>query len=1303
MLSLRGSSALSLFRINKLLKKCQQVMPEISGIQAFYVHFVSLQNELNARELDNLLLLLESTDDLPAYMSEFDNSNDGLEVVVVPRPGTISPWSSKATDIAKNCGFDSINRIERGIIYQLNGCKSVEFSNVIFGEIKACLYDRMTESILSDYQSATELFIKSTPSELTTVDIIGGKYSALREANLSLGLALTNDEIDYLVDNFTKLDRNPTDIELMMFAQANSEHCRHKIFNADWIIDNKKQKISLFDMIRNTYKVNSKNILSAYHDNSAVMTGSISKRFVPISNSKIYQYQQERVHILMKVETHNHPTAISPFAGAATGSGGEIRDEGATGRGSKPKAGLCGFSVSNLKIPGATQEWETDYGKPTRIASALDIMLEGPIGAAAFNNEFGRPNICGYFRTFEEKVPGPNGYEVRGYHKPIMLAGGLGNIRESNIEKKQIPAGSLLLVIGGPAMLIGLGGGAASSMQTGQSHEDLDFASVQRGNPEMERRAQEVIDNCCNMNEFNPIISIHDVGAGGLSNAMPELVNDCDRGGIFNLRAIPNDDPGMTPLEIWCNESQERYVLAISKDNLKTFKNICETERCPYAIIGEATNKKQLVLKDHHFENIPIDIPMEVLLGKPPKMLRDVQRVEKNSQKFNHHDINIKEAVYRVLKLPTVADKSFLITIGDRSVTGMVTRDQMVGPWQVPVADVAVTSSGYRGYTGEAMAIGERTPVALIDHTSSARLAVAEAITNIAASNIELISDIVLSANWMSPAGHPGEDSGLYDAVKSLGMELCPDLKITIPVGKDSMSMKTVWQNNNESKSVTSPVSVIITAFSRVSDVRKTLTPQLRTNKSETCLILIDLGNGKNRLGASCLAQVYKKIGDTPADLDSPELLKSFFDVIQKLNNENLLLAYHDRSDGGLLITLAEMAFAGHVGVDIDISNLADDIISVLFSEELGGVIQVLKSSLTEIETILNYSKLKYEVIGQLNDSLEINIRSNATTILQESLINLRQAWSETSYQMQAVRDNADCARQENELLKNPDDPGLHVDLSFDHTNDISAPYVNIGYRPRVVILREQGVNGHIEMASAFDRVGFECVDVHMSDIMTGDINFNDFSGLVACGGFSYGDVLGAGGGWAKSILFHEKLKDHFQEFFHRGDSFTLGVCNGCQMLSNLKELIPGASHWPKFIKNTSEQFEARFSLVKIRDSKSILLNGMQESVIPITVAHGEGNAKFDSTESMEHVLSNNTVCLQYIDNTNNPTETYPLNPNGSINGITGLTTNDGRVTIMMPHPERVYRTVQNSWHPENWLEDAPWLRLFQNARAWVD
>jgi len=1307
MLSLRGSEALSSFRSSKLLNICQQIVPAISSIQAHYVHFVKTKNELKPEQLSNLLLLLESTNDSDSDSSlsnaVLQNPNKFFEIVVVPRPGTISPWSSKATDIAHNCGFDLILRIERGIIYQVIGVNRSDIPEKSLLGLEGCFFDRMTESTLTNVDNAIDLFNESSPRKLQTIDILIGKHAALKQANISLGLALADDEIDYLVENFTKLARNPTDIELMMFAQANSEHCRHKIFNADWIIDNQKQDISLFNMIRNTHKVNSRNILSAYHDNSAVMVGTVAQRFAPASNSKKYHYQQEAVHILMKVETHNHPTAISPFAGAATGSGGEIRDEGATGRGSKPKAGLCGFSVSNLKIPGSIHAWETEYGKPSRIASALDIMLEGPIGAAAFNNEFGRPNICGYFRTFELKVPGTNGDEVRGYHKPIMLAGGLGNIREANINKNKIPPGSLLIVIGGPAMLIGLGGGAASSMQTGQSHEDLDFASVQRGNPEMERRAQEVIDHCVLMNEHNPIISIHDVGAGGLSNAMPELVNDCDRGAVFHLRAIPNDEPGMSPLDIWCNESQERYVLAISKNNLDMFKEICERERCPYSVIGEATQKKQLILKDSYFDNTPIDIPMEVLLGKPPKMLRDVTSVVLPSQEFDYQNIDLKQALYRVLKLPTVADKSFLITISDRSVTGMVTRDQMVGPWQVPVADVAVTSSAYQGYAGEAMAIGERTPIALISHTSSARMAVAEAITNIAAAKIDNISDLTLSANWMSPAGHPGEDCGLFDAVKAVGMELCPDLKITIPVGKDSMSMKTVWQENAESKTVTSPMSLIITAFSTVSDVRQTLTPQLRTDRTDTSLILIDLGEGQNRLGASCLAQVYNKIGNTPADLDFPQKLKLFFDAIQQLNNKKYILAYHDRSDGGLVVSLVEMAFAGQVGVDIDISNLSNDTVSVLFNEELGAVIQVLNTDIAKVNLILDSFELSHEFIGKLNENFNFNITYEDDLILQESLINLRQAWSETSYQIASIRDNAECVEQAYKALTNKNDKGLHVNLNFDQNEDVSAPYINLATRPRVVILREQGVNGHLEMAAAFDRVGFESVDVHMSDVMTGAVNFNDFSGLVACGGFSYGDVLGAGGGWAKSILFNEKLKQQFYDFFHRQDSFSLGVCNGCQMLSNLKELIPGAESWPKFIKNTSEQFEARFSLVKVRESKSILLNGMQNSVIPITVAHGEGFAHYESTEEVDHSINSNLTCMQFVDNDDSVTEQYPLNPNGSPKGITGLTSTDGRVTIMMPHPERVYRTVQNSWHPDDWAEDAPWCRLFQNARVWVN
>jgi phosphoribosylformylglycinamidine synthase len=1090
----------------------------------------------------------------------------------------------------------------------------------------------------------------------------------------------------------------------MMFAQANSEHCRHKIFNADWVIDGVEQPKSLFAMIRNTHQQSPGNCLSVYKDNSAVISGPVAGRFFPVAGSAEYAYHQEEMAILMKVETHNHPTAISPFPGAATGSGGEIRDEGATGRGSKPKAGLSGFSVSNLKIPGFGQPWESDYGKPGRIVSALDIMIEGPLGAAAFNNEFGRPAINGYFRTFEEQVPGANGDEVRGYHKPIMLAGGLGNIRVDHVEKEIIPPGAQLVVLGGPAMLIGLGGGAASSMASGQSTENLDFASVQRGNPEMERRCQEVIDRCWQLGDENPIVSIHDVGAGGLSNAMPELVNDAGRGGKFELRAIPNDEPGMAPMAIWCNESQERYVLAIRPEDMERFAAICERERAPFAVIGEATAEQRLILGDGHFDNSPIDMPLEVLLGKPPKMLREVSHKPFTKRAFDTGKIAVKEAVYRLMQLPTIADKTFLITIGDRSVTGLVNRDQMVGPWQVPVADCGVTASSYDSYSGEAMAMGERTPVALVDHAASARMAVGEAITNLAAAKVDRIGDIVLSANWMAPAGHPGEDAGLFDAVKAVGMELCPALGIAIPVGKDSMSMKTVWSDEQGDKSVTAPLSLIITAFAPVSDIRRTLTPQLRTDKGDSDLLLIDLGKGRNRLGGSCLAQVYKQVGHHAPDLDDAEGLKNFFAAIQTLNAEGKLLAYHDRSDGGLFTTLAEMAFAGHSGIDIDLSELGDDEVAALFSEELGAVVQVAHQETEEVLSLLREYELGNHsvVIGTLREDDRIVVRAHGETLLDEPRIALQRAWSATTHQLQSLRDNPECAQEEYDRLLDGNDPGLTATPSYDLNEDVAAPFINSGARPRMAVLREQGVNGQIEMAAAFDRAGFAAVDLHMSDIITGRVSLKEFHGLVACGGFSYGDVLGAGEGWAKSILFNPRARDEFEAFFQRDDSFGLGVCNGCQMMSNLHDLIPGAEAWPHFERNNSEQFEARVAMVEVLKSPSLFLAGMAGSRLPIAVAHGEGRAEFREGHEPAEVLRRQLATLRYVDNYGDPTELYPANPNGSPLGITGLTTPDGRFTIMMPHPERVFRAVQHSWHPDGWGEEGPWLRMFRNARVFV-
>jgi phosphoribosylformylglycinamidine synthase len=1299
MLQLQGSPAFSDFRITKLLNNVQSELPDVVSLYAEFIHFVHVNAEMD--DMDHQLL-----EKLLTYGPTLHRGQQtGSSLLVVPRPGTISPWSSKATDIVHNCGLSGVERVERGVIYYFSLAQGVELNDHQLHLLKPHLHDRMTEIVMSSLDEAEALFAHANPAPMQSVDILSGGRTALVQANNEWGLALAEDEIDYLVDSFTTLNRNPNDIELMMFAQANSEHCRHKIFNADWIIDGQSMSSSLFEMIRNTYYKNSSGILSAYSDNSAVIDGPEAERFYPRGDDRGYEYSNQPMPILMKVETHNHPTAISPFAGAATGSGGEIRDEGATGRGSKPKAGLCGFSVSNLQLPMSMQPWESDHGKPARIASALDIMLEGPIGAAAFNNEFGRPNIVGYFRTYEEIVPGPNGDEIRGYHKPIMLAGGLGNIRADDVDKNTIPAGAQLIVLGGPAMLIGLGGGAASSMTSGSSLEDLDFASVQRGNPEMERRCQEVIDACWQREQNNPIISIHDVGAGGLSNAMPELVNDSGRGGRFELRAIPNDEPGMAPMEIWCNEAQERYVLAVDPADLDSFAAICERERCPFAVIGEATADQKLLVGDAYFDNYPIDMPLEVLLGKPPKMLRDVHHHPFTKENFATDDLDLQESALRLLRLPTVASKQFLITIGDRSVTGLITRDQMVGPWQVPVADVGVCSSSYQGYTGEAMAMGERNPVALLHHAASARMAVGEALTNLAAARINRLDRVVLSANWMVPAGHTGEDAGLYDAVKAIGMKLCPELGITIPVGKDSMSMKTVWQEQGQQREVTAPLSVVISAFAEVTDVRKTLTPQLQTENGDTDLILVDLGKGQNRLGASCLAQVYKKIGHYPADLDDPQAFQAFFNCIQELNEAGLLLAYHDRSDGGLFACLCEMAFAGHCGINVELTDLDEDVHAALFNEELGAVIQVYHCDTDEVLKQLHDAGLGHysHVLGTVTEDDQLVFTHHQQTVLGASRSEYQQLWSETSYHMQTLRDNPTCAQQEFDQINDTEDAGLNVQLSFDPDENISAPYLNTGERPIVAILREQGVNGHIEMAAAFDRAGFECRDVHMSDINEGRIELQSFKGLIACGGFSYGDVLGAGEGWAKSILFNERLKQQFQDFFHRPDSFGLGVCNGCQMMSNLASLIPGTQAWPHFVRNQSEQFEARFSLVEIMDSPSILLKGMVGSRIPIAVAHGEGRVELRQGQDMASIQQSGVAAMRFVDHAGEATEIYPYNPNGSPQGLTGLSNDDGRFTIMMPHPERVFRTVQHSWHPEDWLEDSPWMRMFRNARVWVD
>ncbi len=1292
-----GSPALSIFRQEKLLNQLQVSIPEVSQLNAHYVHFVDVEKTLS----ENDTAVIEKLLRYGPHMAE--TSSEGQLFLVVPRAGTISPWSSKATDIAHNCGLQMIERIERGVAYHVQCSDGAQLDAAQQQIVADCLHDRMIEMVLDDLDAASCLFGHHEPVAGESINIIDDGKDALVDANKRLGLALSDDEIDYLLAHYISVKRDPVDAELMMFAQANSEHCRHKIFNADWVIDGQQQDKSLFGMIRNTYELHPENVLSAYSDNSSVIASHTAKRFIPDGDSHQYNYHDEHIAILMKVETHNHPTAISPFPGAATGSGGEIRDEGATGRGSKPKVGLSGFSVSNLKIPQNPQPWETDYGKPERIVSALDIMLEGPIGAAAFNNEFGRPNIAGYFRTFEEKVAGTDGEEVRGYHKPIMLAGGYGNIREPDIEKLQLPVGTPIVVLGGPAMLIGLGGGAASSMDSGASAEDLDFASVQRGNPEMERRCQEVIDGCWSQ-ENNPILSIHDVGAGGLSNALPELVYDGGRGAEFELREIHNDEPGMTPMQIWCNESQERYVIAVDPGRIDDFKKLCERERCPYAILGETTEAQTLKVHDRHFENYPVDMPLDVLLGKPPKMLRDVKRIDVKHAALDTHVIDITEAAFNVLRLPSVANKSFLITIGDRTVTGMVTRDQMVGPWQVPVADVAVTTASFESYVGEAMAIGERTPVALLDGPASARMAIAESLTNIMAAPIEKISDIKLSANWMAPAGHPGEDAVLYDTVKTVGMEICPQLGLTIPVGKDSMSMKTVWQDEAGDKSVTAPLSLIITAFTPVTDVRKTLTPQIRTDIEDTGLLLIDLGFGKNRLGGSALAQTCKQVGDVPPDVDDASQLKAFFDVFQQLNAQGKIIAWHDRSDGGLFACLCEMAFAGHCGLNIKLDSMLVDIgtdaVSVLFNEEIGGVIQIRCDDMPDIEAAFAEAGLTDCVheLGYLYEDDQITISNNGLPLFSASRVSLQQAWSETSYHMQRLRDNPECAQQEFDAITQ-DDNGLNASVSFDINEDVAAPFIAKGVRPGIAVLREQGVNGQIEMAAAFDRAGFNAVDVHMSDIISGDVNFENFKGLVACGGFSYGDVLGAGEGWAKSILFNSRARDVFESYFNRDDTFSLGVCNGCQMMANLKSLIPGAQHWPHFVRNNSEQFEGRFSLVEVMESPSILMQGMAGSVMPIAVAHGEGRAEYKTAEQRQSAKS----LLRFVDHESQPTETYPLNPNGSPQGLTGFCNDDGRVSIMMPHPERVFRAVQHSWHPDEWQEDSPWMRMFRNARVWVN
>ncbi|KAG9060956.1 hypothetical protein KI688_007783 [Linnemannia hyalina] len=1382
MLVLPGSESLSPFKAHALLQQVQAAVPSVQSVSTRAVHFVQPLPGLDQTTLNEFLtndatperIILNTMFSSPSSARAQDDQelvqlisqpySDSASTVegrnffiVLPRVGTISPWSSKATNIAQMCNLDRhVKRAERGQAYLVRTNDGKQLSEHEFRTITALVHDRMTQDVLGVIPDEKVIFKQGTPAPLTTVQLMeaGGERNPrdarerLVSANKELGLALAEDEIDYLVAAFigssklssdSCLARNPTDVELFMFAQVNSEHCRHKIFGADWTIDGEKKPHSLFGMIKNTHQLHPQHTLSAYSDNAAVLQGPKGTRFAPIADDNYaYTLFEEEVHTVVKVETHNHPTAVSPFPGAATGSGGEIRDEGATGIGSKPKAGLSGFTVSNLLIPGHVQPWETDYGKPSHVASALDIMVQGPLGGAAFNNEFGRPAITGYFRTFLESVPTANGKdEIRGFHKPIMIAGGLGTIRPKHVLKNKIQPGAHLVVLGGPCMLIGLGGGAASSMTSGESSAALDFASVQRENPEMQRRCQQVIDSCTALGDKNLIQSIHDVGAGGLCNALPEIVHDCDLGAVIELRNINNDDPSMSPMEIWCNESQERYVLAIGPENIEAFKAICERERCPYALAGVATTEEKLVLTDSLLGTTPIDLPMSTLFGKPPKMSRTTATVVPTRHAF---DSSLKsylpsltqsaelvtDAAHRVLRLPAVASKSFLITIGDRTITGLVARDQFVGPWQVPVADVAVTATSLGVSVGEAMAMGERPPIALISAAASARMAVGECITNMAAANIPSLGQIRMSANWMAAPDHEGEGSRLYEAVQAIGLDLCPALGISIPVGKDSMSMKMKWKQDGEQVEVTAPLSLNITGFGPVTDIHKTLTPELITDAGETVLVLIDLADGKERLGGSAIAQVYKQIGNEVPDVESAEVLKSFFKGIQAVrDHDDLVLAYHDRSDGGLFATVAEMCFAGHVGAKVDLSSITEDAVAGLFNEELGAVVQVRSAQLDQFKAVFAQQGFPVEslkVVGSVNakgdDSIVISHKG--TNVLESNRVELQRIWTETSYHIQTIRDNSECAQQEFDGLLDAQDPGLSYQLTFNPAEEVLlAADLALAQadRPKVAILREQGVNGQIEMAYAFHAAGFTAVDVHMSDILSGKVTLKDFKGIAACGGFSYGDVLGAGSGWAKSILLHERTRNEFYDFLTvRQDTFALGVCNGCQFLSQMRELIPGAEHWPYFKRNQSEQFEARFSMVGLENNTaaaeasstvpSIFFDGMRGSKFPIAVAHGEGRAEFVKPSDLEALQAQGLIAASYVDNYGKRTEQYPLNPNGSPLGITAVQTPNGRVLAMMPHPERVSSREANSWYPRaegaQWGEQGPWLRMFKNARTWV-
>ena len=1298
---LNGARALSDFRAARVLAALQRVSSNIEAVSGRFVHFVHASRELTKAEEERLASLL-------TYGDAAEDVRADLAFMVVPRLGTISPWASKATDIVKNCGIEGVLRVERGTVYSL--ALKAPLTEEEAAQAAGVLHDRMTESVVARDFPAENLFVELEGRPMATVALVEEGRPALERANVEMGLALSPDEIDYLTDAFTKIGRNPTDVELMMFAQANSEHCRHKIFNARWTVDGEEREETLFGMIRRTHKMAPQGTITAYADNAAIFEGAEVTRLYPRPGSgnefgRVFERKDEMTHTVFKVETHNHPTAISPFPGASTGSGGEIRDEGATGRGARPKAGLCGFTTSNLNLPELPQGFENDsdtvtgektdakYGAPSRIATPLSIMTEGPLGGAAFNNEFGRPNILGYFRTFEANIGGTR----YGYHKPIMLAGGIGNIRDDQTKKDVPPAGSLLIVLGGPGMRIGLGGGAASSMTTGSNSEALDFDSVQRGNPEMERRAQEVIDRCWSMGDENPIIAIHDVGAGGLSNAMPELADLSGKGATFDLSKVPVEESGMSPLEIWCNESQERYVIALDAAKIDIFRDFCERERCPFAVLGTITEEADLKLTRPE-ETPAVDMPMEVLLGKAPRMHRDVAHVETKLSAFKSEGLDLAKAVTDVLRHPTVGSKSFLITIGDRSVGGLVSRDQMVGPWQVPVADCGVTTLGFETNRGEAMSMGERTPIAVIDAAAASRMAVGEALTNIAAADVKL-PEVKLSLNWMAACGARGEDAKLFDAVKGAS-DFCVALGISVPVGKDSLSMRTAWEDNGEKKSVTSPVSLIASAAAPVGDVTLTLTPELR--KIPSVLVLADLGCGRARMGGSILAQVAQRFGDTAPDCEDPAMLARFMGALRTLVNEGAVVAYHDRADGGLAATASEMMFASRLGVKLDLTSLTKDadVFAALFNEELGGLMQVPAEKAARVAEVMREAGLASvcHFVGEVVDDDALTISANGAELARLDRADLQKAWTEVSWQIARGRDNPACADSEFARIERKEDTGLFAKTTFDVNEDVAAPMILTGVRPKIAILREQGVNSQTEMAAAFTRAGFDAYDVHMTDLLTGRADLAEFTGLACCGGFSYGDVLGAGGGWAKTILHNDRMVEMFRTFFNREDTFGLGICNGCQMMSHLRDLIPGASHWPEFVRNTSEQFEARLVNVEVLESPSIFFAGMAGSVMPVVNSHGEGRVQFLRPEDAALVKA----AARFVDPCGNPTEVYPYNPNGSKGGLTSVTTEDGRFTIMMPHPERSHRAQQLSWHPAEWTDASGWMRMFRNARKWV-